>query len=105
MRFQDKNFSLSYFENEIFVECPKCSKRATVIKDYPNSFFSSRTLKCTNCFYSQKGRKKTYAIELKCSCSNCAAELSVIIPKVNIKKETIAVKCENCGKTEDYAPR
>jgi hypothetical protein len=105
MRFQDKNISLSYFENEIFVECPICNKRATVTKDNPDTFFSSRTLKCTNCFYIQKGRKKTFEIELKCSCSHCASELRVNIPKVNVKKETIAVKCDNCGSTEEYAPR
>lgn len=105
MRFQDKNLTLSYFEDEIFVECPKCNKRATVTKDIPNSYFSSRTLKCTNCFYSQKGRKKTYAIELKCNCSHCSCELKVNLPTVNTKKETIAVKCNNCGNTEEYAPR
>jgi len=105
MRFQDKNFSLGHFENEIFVECPKCSQRATVTKDTPHSYFSSRTLKCPNCFHSQKGRKITYAIELKCNCPHCASELRVHIPNMNIKKETIAVKCYNCGNTEEYAPR
>lgn len=105
MRFQDKNLSLFHFENEIFVECPKCTKRATVTKDIPNSYFSSRTLKCPNCFYSQVGRKETYEVELKCNCSHCASELRVNIPNVNEKKETIAVKCENCGKTEEYRTR
>ena len=105
MRFQDKNITLYYFENEIFVECPKCDKRATVSKDIPNSYFSSRTLKCPNCFYSQIGRKETYAVELKCNCSHCASELRVNIPNVNEKKETIAVKCDNCGNTEEYRPR
>ena len=105
MRFQDKNLSLSHFDNEIFVECPKCAKRATVTKDIPNSYFSSRTLKCPNCFYSQSGRKETYDVELKCSCSHCASELKVHIPDVNEKKETIAVKCNNCGNTEVYRTR
>lgn len=105
MRFQDKNFTLHNFDNEIFVECPKCNKRATVTKDNPNSFFTSRTLKCPNCFYSQTGRNETYAVELNCSCSHCATELRVNIPKVNEKKETISVKCPKCGHTENYRPK
>jgi hypothetical protein len=105
MRFQDKNLSLSHFENEIFVECPKCTKRATVTKNIPNSYFSSRTLKCPNCFYSQMGRKETYVVELKCNCSHCASELRVNIPNVKEKKVSIEIKCDNCGNTEDYRTR
>ncbi|MEP1489910.1 MAG: hypothetical protein ABJK28_15930 [Algibacter sp.] len=104
-RFQDKNISVSYFENEIFVECPKCEKRAVITKDEPKSFLSQRTLKCLNCFYSQKGKKESYKVELNCYCSHCASELKVIIPDVNEKKELIAVKCSNCGETENYPPR
>ena len=105
MRFQDKNLTLSHFDNEIFVECPRCRKRATVTKDAPTSYYSPRTLKCPNCFYSQKGKKETYAVELKCNCSHCASELRVNIPVVNKKKETLAVKCEKCGNTENYRTR
>jgi DNA-directed RNA polymerase subunit M/transcription elongation factor TFIIS len=105
MRFQDKNFTLFYFDNEIFVECPQCHQRATVTKDVPFSYFSPRTLKCPNCLYSQKGRKTIFEIEVKCSCSNCGSVLNVHIPNVNKKKDSIAVKCHNCGNTEKYAPR
>ncbi len=104
-RFQDKNISIYHFEDEIFVECPKCEKRAIITKDNPKSYFSQRTLKCPNCFHSQNGRKESYAIELKCHCSHCASELKVEMPNVNEKKETIAVKCSSCGKTENYSPR
>jgi endogenous inhibitor of DNA gyrase (YacG/DUF329 family) len=104
-RFQDKNIGLYHFEDEIFVECPECQKRAIITKDHPNSYDSQRTLKCPNCAHIQKGRKKSFAIELRCRCSNCTFELKVDIPNVNEKKETIAVKCSNCGKTEKYTPR
>ncbi len=96
---------LSQFEDEIFVECPKCEKRAIVIKDEPLSYFSERTLKCPHCFYSQNGRNETFNIELNCHCANCAAPIGIDIKNVNEKKETIAVKCSNCGKTENYKPR
>ena len=105
MRFQDKNVTLSHFENEVFVQCPKCSKRATVSKDAPISYDTPRTLKCSNCFYSQKGRKETYSVELKCSCSHCASELIVSMPNVNNKKDTLAIKCNKCGNTEEYRTR
>jgi hypothetical protein len=104
-RFKDENKRISYFEDEIFVACPKCEKRAVVTKDNPKSYFSKRTLKCPNCFHSQNGRKESFAIELKCHCSHCASELKVEMYDVNEKKETIAVKCSNCGKTENYTPR
>ncbi len=105
IRFQDKNVNVYHFEDEIFVECPKCEKRAIVTKDNPKSSFSKRTLKCPSCFHSQKGRKESYTIQLKCHCSYCASELEVMISNVNEKKETIAVKCPNCGQTENYSPR
>lgn len=34
-RFKDENYTLNNFQNEIFVECPKCSKRATIKKTLP----------------------------------------------------------------------
>ncbi|MCL5130554.1 hypothetical protein [Algibacter sp. L4_22] len=104
-RFKDKNLSIYHFEDEVFIECPKCDKRAIITKNEPESHFSERTLKCPNCFHSQKGRKESYSIELNCHCPHCAGEIKVDIPNVNEKKETISVKCSNCGKTEDYKPR
>ncbi len=104
-RFQDKNMVLSQFENEIFVECPKCEKRAVLTKEEPLSYFSKRVLKCPNCFYSQMGRNESFNIELNCHCANCAAPIKIDIKNVSEKKETIAVKCSNCGKTENYKPR
>ncbi len=97
MRFQDSNITLHHFQNEIFVECPKCSLRATVTKDEPNNFYSERTLKCRNCFHSKTGRKQSFAIELNCYCSNCSSPIKLDMPNVNEKKETIALKCSNCG--------
>lgn len=32
IRFKDENYTLSNFQNEIFVECPKCSKRSSLKK-------------------------------------------------------------------------
>ena len=104
-RFKDENYTLNNFQNEIFVECPKCSKRAVVKKETPYSYWSERVLSCPNCHYSQRGRKETYRVELKCNCSNCAVEINLTIPNVNEKKEKIAVKCKNCGITQDYEPR
>ncbi len=104
-RFQDKNISIYHFVNEILVECPKCRKRAVVTKDEPQSFFSRRTLKCPNCFHSEKGRRESYSVELNCHCSNCAAEIDICIPNVNKKKEAIAIKCTKCGETDNYKPR
>ncbi|MFI2741487.1 hypothetical protein ACG2LH_01995 [Zhouia sp. PK063] len=76
-----------------------------ITNDKPESFFSQRTLKCPNCFHSEKGRKETYLVELNCYCSHCATELNINIPNVNEKKENIAIKCPNCGETENYKPR
>ena len=104
-RFKDENYTLSNFQNEIFVECPNCSKRATVTKETPFSYYSERTISCPNCHFSQKGRKQNYRVELNCNCSNCSKEINLIIPSVNEKKEKIAIKCKNCGKTQEYAPR
>lgn len=104
-RFQDENLRLSYFDDEILVECPKCSKRAIVTKTEPTSYFSNRVLKCPNCFYHQTGRQEFYAVELNCNCSNCAAEIKVSIPNAKEKKDIIAVKCLKCGDTQNYEPR
>lgn len=104
-RFKDKNVTIYNFDDKILVECPKCKHEAVVTKDEPDSFFSQRTLKCTNCFHSQKGRKESYSVELNCHCPHCSEEISVKIPRVNEKKETISIKCSNCGKTENYKPR
>ena len=104
-RFKDENYTINNFQNEVFVECPKCSKRAIIKKENPNSYWSERTLTCPNCHFSQKGRKETFRVELKCNCSNCSAEINVIIPHVNEKKESIAVKCKKCGVTQNYEPR
>jgi hypothetical protein len=104
-RFQDKNLRVSYFEDEIFVECPKCTKRAITIKDDPSSYFSERTLKCAHCFYSQKGRHQSFAVTLHCHCFHCAAPLNVDMKNVSEEKESIAVRCLNCGETEKYEPK
>lgn len=104
-RFKDENYTLNNFQNEIFVECPKCSKRAIIRKETPYSYFSERILSCPNCHYSQKGRKKTFRVELKCNCSNCSEEIELLIPNVIEKKEKIAIKCKKCGITQDYEPR
>ncbi|MEZ4859342.1 MAG: hypothetical protein R2781_11085 [Flavobacteriaceae bacterium] len=104
-RFQDKNSTLNYFTNKVLVECPKCRKRAIVTKEEPVTYFSKSTLKCPNCFHSEKGRKESFSVELKCHCPNCAAEIEFIIPNVNEKKETVAITCSNCGTTENYNPR
>jgi transcription elongation factor Elf1 len=66
-RFQDKNLTIYDFQDEVFVECPECTKRAVVIKK--------------------------------------AAPLNVSINNVNEKKESIAIRCSKCGKTENYEPR
>lgn len=104
-RFQDKNIILYHFEDEVFVECPKCKKRAVITKDHPKPYDSQRTLKCPNCSHIQKGRKTSFDIELRCLCPNCTFEMKIDIPDVNKKKETIAVKCKNCGTTENYTPK
>jgi ssDNA-binding Zn-finger/Zn-ribbon topoisomerase 1 len=104
-RFQDKNLRISDFADETFVECPKCEKRAVITKDDPSSYFSERTLKCPSCFYSLSGRHQSFSVTLNCHCSHCAAELKVDMKNVNEKKDSIAVRCSNCGKTERYEPR
>ncbi|TSJ42696.1 hypothetical protein FO440_00445 [Mucilaginibacter corticis] len=104
-RFQDENLGVSFFEHEIFVKCPKCEKRATIVKEDPSSYFSKRVLKCPNCFYSQVGRHQTFKVELKCHCSHCAAEINVSMKKVNEKKDSIAVRCLQCGNTDSYKPK
>lgn len=104
-RFKDENYTISNFQNDVFVECPKCHKRAIIKKETPNSCWSERILTCPNCHFSQRGRKETFRVELKCNCSNCAVEINLTIPNVNKKKERIAVKCKNCGVTQDYEPR
>jgi hypothetical protein len=104
-RFQDKNLTIYDFQDEVFVECPECTKRAVVIKKEPASYFSERILKCPNCFYSLNRRHQSFAITLNCHCSHCAAPLNVSINNVNEKKESIAIRCSKCGKTENYEPR
>ncbi len=104
-RFRDANKQLFYFQNEILVICPHCQCRALVVKDKPGTFYTERTLKCTGCFYSSKGRKESFSVELNCHCSSCAAELRVILPDVNERKQTLAVKCRECNHTENYEPR
>lgn len=103
-RFQDQNLLLSSFEEEVFVECPKCALRASITKEEP-TYYSVRKLKCPNCFYSQPGKKESYHVEFSCHCANCVSEIKVDIPSVNEKVETIALKCPGCGQTEDYKPR
>ena len=104
-RFKDENYSIYKFQNEIYVECPKCNKKAIIKNETQESYFSERVLSCPNCHYSKRGRKETFRVELKCNCSNCASEIDLVIPKVNEKKVKIAVKCKNCGVTLDYEPR
>ena len=103
-RFQDKNLTLSTFEDNVLVECPKCSKRAIVSRT-GQSYYSGRTIKCPNCMFSQINRKESFDVELKCNCSNCASEIRIQIPNVNEPKDKISVKCNSCGETQSYAPR
>ena len=103
-RFQDKNYVLGHFENEIFIQCPKCQLRAIVSRDEPG-YFSTRRINCPNCFYSQVGRKESYKVELNCKCANCAEDIKMNIPGVNKKKEEIAIKCSKCGEINIYKPR
>ena len=104
-RFKDKNYTLSKFFNEIYVECPKCNKRAIIKKETSDSYFSERILTCPNCYFSKKGRKETFRVELQCNCSNCNSKINLTIPYVNEKKEKIAIRCKTCGITQDYKPR
>ena len=104
-RFQDKNLTLSTFEDEVYVSCPKCSQRAIVSREDPKNYYSTRRLKCPNCMYSQVGRKESYQVELNCNCSNCGNEIKRDIPNVNEPREVFSVKCQNCGDTQDYKPR
>ncbi len=104
-RLRDKNMTLFQFEDEIFVECPKCEKRAIVTKEEPFSYYSVRMLKCLNCFYSEKSSETIYSIKLNCNCAHCSENIEVNIPTATEKKETIAVRCKHCGNTENYKPR
>jgi len=102
-RFRDKNLTLEHFENEVFVQCPKCQLRALITKEESEAG-SVRTLKCPNCFFSQTGRKKYYLVELNCPCSNCGADIKLKLPYVNEMKKSMSVKCPSCGVTRDYEP-
>lgn len=104
-RFKDQNTTIYHFDNEILVECPKCNQKAIITKDKPDSYFSSRKLRCMNCFHLESSPKQSFIVELNCNCSNCGAGININIPNVNEKKESIAIKCDNCGITHNYAPR
>ncbi len=57
-RFKDENYTIYNFQNEIFVECPKCSKRAILKKETPNApWWSERILVVLIVIILKKGVK------------------------------------------------
>ncbi|MHA6697266.1 hypothetical protein [Chryseobacterium sp. A321] len=56
-RFQDQNLQLQEFLHQVDVECPKCGKMATAIRDEEKKM---ATLRCSHC-----GLLKTKSMEVK----------------------------------------
>jgi transcription elongation factor Elf1 len=104
IRFKDEGATIWSYLNRIFVYCPNCSKRALVSKE-GNGYFGQVKINCPNCHYSQEGRRKTYDMELKFFCPDCAERVEKVIDDVAVKKDKIKVKCPNCGLTQAYKPR
>lgn len=50
-RFQDENFRLTHFENEVLVECPICKKKAVA---KTNTETKKVRLYCENCSYNKE---------------------------------------------------
>ncbi len=103
-RFKDRGNTIYGYVNQIYVHCPKCSKRALITKK-EKDFFGDVELKCPNCHFYQRNRIETYDQEIKFFCSNCAEKVVRYVEDVKVKKEFVKVKCPNCQTTNPYKPR
>jgi predicted RNA-binding Zn-ribbon protein involved in translation (DUF1610 family) len=61
-RFQDQNFRLSEFQNEVWVVCPKCSKKAIAKVDYEAK---KARLICDSCGYNKEIETSSSILGLK----------------------------------------
>ena len=103
-RFKDQNYLLYDFEDNIYVHCPQCNGKAIVRKDNPKDFVSERTLSCSKCFYSIKGKALLLSLDLHKNCLQCDGAIDIIIPQVNERKKSINIKCPHCGCHQTFKP-
>jgi len=107
--FRDKDQNIQNWSKNTLVKCPACSKRAIVKNDkgifqwYANK---NSELNCANCGLTARQNELVhYRLELRKNCSNCGKRIEKTIPNLKEPKESITVKCENCGDTETHQPR
>lgn len=103
-RFQDENITILNFINEVLVHCPKCDKKAIVIKDelkYPEEI----RLKCFECHYSRIESCVYYTFQINHLCSNCDHRIIENKSVVKIDEKPIKLRCPNCKAIYDHEPK
>ena len=111
-RFQDENKWLGHFANEIFVRCPKCECKSSIIRnkikrnckcgecyDYSNVF------ECKHCFYKLEKQVYQYIAYGNPYCNNCFEKYEFESQALKEKPEKYRVKCPHCGFHEELKPK
>ncbi|GET25862.1 hypothetical protein [Prolixibacter sp. NT017] len=106
-RFQDTDWDISQWQKVILVKCPNCGKRAEI--NHKRGIFSpffeeGINITCSNCSYNFNENLYHYRLEVDRNCGNCGEKIKRIIPNLKTKKETIRIKCDNCGETQNFKP-
>ncbi|MET4104823.1 endogenous inhibitor of DNA gyrase (YacG/DUF329 family) [Hymenobacter sp. UYP22] len=100
-RFKDQNKILRHFKERITVCCPKCEGRGEVVTDFTT--YNSR-FHCLNCFHQMEKSLVFFDLVLKVYCNQCSHKIVVETSEVKQKKESIRVRCSECGGVESYKP-
>lgn len=93
------------YRSEFLVECPKCSKAATV--NCKNSYsLDEGALNCQHCSHTEKAKDLIrYNITVKRNCDSCGKAFEKTTTNAKESAKEITIPCPNCGVTRTFEPR
>ncbi len=96
-RFKDTGAKLLDFRDQISVECPKCSNKATITKDD-----GGVKLSCSSCNHHESDDLIRYSLLIKRYCDTCGHRIIIEEKDLKEKKELVVFTCPNCKTRREY---
>ena len=89
------------YADEYLVECPKCSRSATVTNKQ-----NGPDLACSNCNHYEKANDlKRFNISVSRNCDNCGKHFEKTIPFSKEPVTQITIPCPHCGIARTFKPK
>lgn len=108
-RFQDENKFLGSFNDEIFVKCPNCESKASILKKPAEDCKCGKCkvmfFECKHCFTKPKPPTVKYVAYGKRYCMNCREPYEFRSQAFKKKPMLYKTKCPHCNFQEEGKPK